>query len=90
MKSRRPWGLFVCTSLLTVLAYKTFWAAERYYLFRSLLGIWNGFFAVMVLKRTDRKWGAVAGVAIGLVIGQWWFVENLVLRAFWRFGGFAP
>jgi hypothetical protein len=90
MKSLRLWGPFVCASLLTFLAYKTFWAAERYYLFLSLLGILSCFFAVMVLKRTGRTWSAVAGVTIGLLIGQWWFVENLILRAFWRFGGFAP
>lgn len=90
MKSLRLWGGFVCASLLTVWTYKTFWAAERYYLFLSLLGILSCFFAITVLKKTGPKWGAVAGVTIGLLVGQWWFVENLILRAFWRFGGVAP
>jgi hypothetical protein len=32
----------------------------------------------------------IAGVAIGLLIGQWWFFQRLINRLFFHFSGFAP
>lgn len=46
--------------------------------------------AARLLRQTTLKAVPITVVAIGLLLGQWWFVEALTLRAFWSVNGFAP
>lgn len=46
--------------------------------------------AARLLRQTKLKAVPIAVVAIGFLLGQWWFVEALILRAFWSINGFAP
>jgi len=32
----------------------------------------------------------MTGVIAGLLLGQWWLVQFVILQFFWRAGGFAP
>lgn len=32
----------------------------------------------------------MTGVIVGLLLGQWWLVQLVILQFFWRAGGFAP
>lgn len=84
------WALFVCVSLLTWTAYKTLWASEFYWVYLSCLGVLSICLGLMVLRKAE--WGllSVIGVVGGLLLGQWWFVQVVILRLFWQIGGFAP
>ena len=84
------WALFASASLLTFCAYKTLWDTEWYRVFLSFLGILSGGLGVILLRQTGLKLLPLAGVAIGLLVGQWWLVQALVLQLSWRIGGFAP
>lgn len=84
------WAPFACACLLTFVAYKTLWATQWYWTFLSLLGVLSCLLAFRVLKKTGLKWWSIASVTIGLLMGQWWFVERLILRIFWQLNGFAP
>lgn len=87
---RVRWALFACASVLTWVAYKTLWAAEWYLAWLSLLGVLNAGLAIGVLKQTGLKFLPMTGVIVGLLLGQWWLVQFVILQIFWRVGGFAP
>lgn len=86
----KPWVPFVFASVLTFLVYKTLWASDWYYAYLSLLGVLSAVMAARLFLQTGIERWPVAGVTIGLLFGQWWLVEALILRAFWRINGFAP
>ncbi len=84
------WGAFTVASLLTAIVYATLWSEKWYWVILSILGISSVVLAVMVLKRSGFIYWAVAGVALGLLIGQWWFVEFMAAQILWSVRGFAP
>ena len=84
------WGAFTVASLLAALVYVTCWSMKIYWVILSILGIASVVLAILVLKRSEFKIWAVAGVAIGLLIGQWWFMEFIATQILWSMKGFAP
>jgi hypothetical protein len=84
------WGPFACASCLTILASKTLWSTSSYYTYLSLLGVMSVLLAARLLFQTGTKVWPMAGVVTGLLVGQWWFVQSLINRLFFRFSGFAP
>lgn len=84
------WSLFALTSVLTPVVYKTAYALSAYSVVLSCLGIAAIVFAGLALRHTGLKAWSVAVVAGGLVIGQWWFIQIIVLQAFWNWRGFGP
>lgn len=94
MKKFQPavtlWTPFALASLCTFLAYKTLWAIELYWVVLALLGALSCCLAARVLLRTGWKPLPLVGVVIGLIVGQWWLIQTLILQALWRINGFAP
>jgi hypothetical protein len=90
MSAMKLWVAFFGASLLTVVVYRFLWSTAAYYLILSLLGVTSCLVAFLIMRKTGSKVWPIAAVTVGLLIGQWWFVENVVLRTFWHFGGFAP
>ncbi len=84
------WVPFALSSLGTSIAYRTLWRTEWYWIYLSLLGVLSLFFAALVLKRCGFKFLPLAGVIVGLLLGQWWFIQSVILQMFWHFSGFAP
>jgi hypothetical protein len=84
------WASFACASLLTWIAYTTLWATEWYQAWLSLLCVLNVCLATWVLRRTGVNLLSMTGVIAGLLLGQWWLVQFVILQFFWRAGGFAP
>ena len=84
------WSSFVVASLLTLLIYFTSWTIGPYWLVLSVLGFLSVGLAISILARTGPKAWAIAGVAVGLVIGQWWVIEMGVMQLLWGTRGFAP
>lgn len=84
------WALFTFASLLAWGAYKTLWRTEWYVAWLSLLGLLNACLAISVVRRTGLKFLPMTGVIAGLLLGQWWLVQLVIVQFFWRLGGFAP
>lgn len=84
------WPAFTFASVLTFLASKTLWATGWYWACLSMLGVLCGVLAANVLHKTGLKFWPIVGVTTGLLVGQWWFVQALILRISWMSTGFAP
>jgi hypothetical protein len=70
--------------------YETAWAVKGYWLILAGLGVLAVICGVYVLKQTAFKLWAVIGVALGLLVGQWWFLFSAMTLLLWRWRGFAP
>ena len=85
------WAPFAIASLLTSIVYTTLWTIGWYWVLLSLLGVLSGILAARILVHTGppRRW-SVAGVTVGLILGQWWFIEFGAMQIVWSIRGFAP
>ncbi|CAN7680731.1 hypothetical protein [Variovorax paradoxus] len=90
LRQASPWIPFACVSALAFLVYRTLSASEWYYALLWLLAGLSAVFAARLLLQTGLRAWPVAATALGLLAGQWWLVEALILRALWRLNGFAP
>jgi len=90
LRQVKTWGPFACASCLTSLAYKTLWDTQSYFTYLSLLGLLSLLLAARFLFQTGARAWPITGVTTGLLLGQWWFVQSLILRTFWSINGFAP
>jgi hypothetical protein len=84
------WGPFLVASVLTVVVYITAWAISGYWILLSCLGVISVFLGARVLRGTGLKLWPTVGVAIALVVGQWWFIAAAGAFVIWKIGGFAP
>ena len=84
------WTGFTLTSVLTPIVYKTAYALPGYWAVLSCLGIAAFAFATMALRHTGLRVWSVVAVVGGLVVGQWWPFQFLILMGFWKWKGFGP
>lgn len=93
MKTNRRkivWIAFWLTSILTWVVYSRLWMVASYHLILSLFGIASVFFGLWLVVASRFIWHTVLLVVIGLVIGQWWLIEQLIVHVIWNFRGIAP
>ena len=90
LRSAGSWAAFAFSSGLTALARESFVGSKWYYACLAALMTVSLVLAARLLGQTGPKPVPIAVVAIGTLLGQWWFVEALILRAFWSINGFAP
>jgi hypothetical protein len=84
------WIGFVLVSLASLVAYKIAWSTPFYWLLLSSLAIIAVVLGLVALRQTGvRSWSLVAVVG-GLVVGQWWFIQWLLIVVFGKLRGFAP
>ncbi len=84
------WVPFVISSLLTLPVYATLWALGWYWVLLSLLGALSGILAARIFAHTGLRRSSVIGVALGLLVGQWWLIEFIATQILWYIRGFAP
>ncbi|VWX55468.1 conserved membrane hypothetical protein [Burkholderiales bacterium 8X] len=84
------WAWFVAASLATVAATHTLWAFAWYRGYLTALAIVSLLLAVLVIRKTGIRPWPVAGIAIGLGVGQWWLLQSMLLALVWRSNGFGP
>lgn len=84
------WVAFWLTAVLTWVADSTLWMKEWYYIALSALGIVSLLIGVGIMAAKGRTRRSVILVVLGLVIGQWWLIEMLVVQTIWSIRGFAP
>ena len=83
------WIVFGLTSILTWVVYLKLWMMPSYHVLLALLGVASVCLGLW-LATTHFVWRSVLLVVIGLVIGQWWLLERLVVQILWKFKGMAP
>jgi uncharacterized membrane protein len=84
------WVGFVLVSLVSLVVYKTAWSVSFYWLLLSCLAVIAVVMGLVALRQTGvRPWSLVAVVG-GLVVGQWWLIQWLLVVAFGKWRGFAP
>lgn len=84
------WSPFVVVSALTLSVYMTLWESKWYWVALSMLGLLSMMLGARILASTGLRRLPVAGVFIGLFLGQWWFVEAAGMQIIWRVNGIAP
>lgn len=84
------WAAFLLSVILTWIVYFGAWMAGSYYLILSILGIISVLAGLWVLIANRFAWRSVILVVLGLVIGQWWFIELMAVQIIWTLKGFAP
>lgn len=84
------WIAFWLSAILTWLAYLYAWMVGPYYLLLSALGIVSFCLGLWVLKENRFARRSIVLVVFGLLVGQWWVIEFLVVQGLWNNRGFAP
>ena len=84
------WLCFWMGNAATWLAYRTLWMVGRYELILGMLSVVTSAVAVVVAIRSKFEKSTLALLGCGLLIGQWWFVQKILMRVYWTIGGFAP
>lgn len=84
------WAPFVIASLLTSITYTALWEIGRYWALLSLLGVLSGALAARILARANSSRWSVSFVVLGLILGQWWFIEFVTMQLLWSIRGFGP
>lgn len=82
--------MFVVAASLTWLAYSQAWMIGPYYLLLSALGFLSVGLGIWVVLMHGLDWRSVLLVVVGLLIGQWWFIEIVIVQGIWSITGFAP
>lgn len=82
-------GPFAILSLSTLLVYELAWATDGYQLYLGMLGALSVIAAAWVLFNTGLNWSSSLVILIGLLAGQWWFLEGLLIRFSWLINGFV-
>ena len=95
MKSLTPrkvlsWLIFAVGSALTWYMYIFMTSLGQYYEFLSILGVLTLGSGIWVLKEHDWTRSSIISVLLGLLLGQWWFLESGLAIVLWTIQGFAP
>jgi hypothetical protein len=77
-------------SLASVVVYRTAWGVSFYWPLLSCLAVAAAALGLVILRQTGVKPWSFLAVVGGLVIGQWWLVQWLLVVAFGKCRGFAP
>lgn len=90
-KNLLVWASFAAASTISLIVDRTlWWMGQTYWILLSFLAITSAILAFRVLTHTGLKVLPITGVALGLLIGQWWLIEFCATTALWRIRGFAP
>lgn len=84
------WFPFVAASVLSVVVYVRLWMTPWYGLLLVLLGVVSFVSAARVILHCGCRFWPLLAIAVGLVVGQWWLIERLLVWALWSISGFAP
>lgn len=83
------WAIFFLLAMLTALVYEFGWATDDYQLYLGVLGIVSLISAISVLLSTRLNWPSVILILMGLLVGQWWFIQGALMQASWLMKGFV-
>jgi uncharacterized membrane protein YqgA involved in biofilm formation len=82
------WGPFIAASIATRIAFAKAWDSQWYGHILVALGLLSLIFGIRVLAKTGLRLWPIAGVLLGLAIGQLWFLEFVFAWIAWK--GLSP
>lgn len=84
------WTVFALISVLTPVVYSKAWAVPGYLAILSGLAIAAALLGAAALRFNRFNVWSVLAVLAGLILGQWWVIQYLILMGFWKWRGFGP
>lgn len=84
------WSLFAIGTAVTWVVYMFMTSLGQYYEILSLLGVSTLGSGIWILKEHGWARSAIVTVLLGLLLGQWWFLEYSLASVLWTIHGFAP
>ena len=89
-KFSQLWLLFGMSNLITWIAYRKLWMTDQYWLILTILSFCSMSAAIVVAIKSKFQLGSLTLLLLGLLIGQWWWVQKFFMQAYWTLNGFAP
>ena len=83
------WMTFWIASAITLAVTFQLWMLPSYKFVLSVLATTCFGLGLWLLKKSRFSWLSVSAVTVGLLAGQWWFVERAILIVGWSVGGFV-
>ena len=84
------WFLFGITNVITWIGYQTLWMTDRYPLILTILALCATSVAILVAVKSRFRFRSLSFLILGLLIGQWWWVQSFLMKTIWTLNGFAP
>jgi len=87
------WTAFLLSTLLTWLVHpilSLLWMVGWQFVAQQVLAIASIILGIAILAPKGRTVLSIILVISGLVVGQWWFIEDIAVQIIWRVRGFAP
>jgi cytochrome c biogenesis factor len=85
----KAWGLFFTIVVLTKFVYLHGWFSDYYDFYLAALAITSVFLAIWILWKKSCTWKSILFITAGLIFGQWWFVEGILVNFIWSITGFS-
>jgi len=84
------WLAFWAVAAMTAIVDRCGRMLDAWQAILNLLGLLQMILAASLVR--TKGWGAsvLAHVVLGLLLGQWWFVESTFMQVVWRLSGFGP
>lgn len=83
------WSAFAVASFATMMLHLFGWSLASYYLWLSALGIVCGVLGHLIWTASHARLRAAVFIAVGLLVGQWWFWQRAITQLFFQFSGFV-
>jgi hypothetical protein len=84
------WLAFALVSVASLVAYKTAWSVPFYWSLLICLAVIAVVLGFVALRLTGVKPWPLVAVVGGLLVGQWWLIQWLLIVIFGKLRGFAP
>jgi hypothetical protein len=83
------WVAFWTASITTLAVTFQLWMMPWYKPVLAVLAAISVGLGFLLLEKSGFSWLSIVAVTVGLLVGQWWFVEMAILIIGWSVGGFV-
>lgn len=84
------WLVFLVGNLASWIVGQLFWRSPGSQIALAALGGISVVVGATIVIRQRFKLGGLVMIVLGIVLGQWWWIETRLLQLGWSLGGFAP
>ena len=90
IKRKIVWTCFWLSSILTWTVYTKLWMMASYTAMLCAFGLSSIFFGILIVTANRFALRPILLVVLGLICGQWWFIEQAVAIILWNINGMSP
>lgn len=84
------WIVFWFIAILTWLVDAMLWMVKWQWFALLILGLCSVIISIKIFATTGFTRRSMVLVVAGLLLGQWWLIELLIVQVIWHTVGFAP